>query len=82
MSLPVSRSDGSVSDRPSPAMPSSTARPPGRQSSVASATADGDAGRLDDEVELRGVRRLAGAGHDDLGGAEPRASSSSSSRTP
>ena len=70
MSLPASRSDGNVSDRPSPARPSRTARPPGRQISVASAIADGEPGRVDDQVELRGRRRAAVAGQDDLARAE------------
>ena len=45
---------------------------PGRQSCVASSTADGHARGLDDEVEL-GLRRRAVAREDDLGGAEPAA---------
>ena len=68
---------------PRPRCPSRTARPPGRQISVARAIADGEPGGVDDEVELRGRRRAAVAGQDDLARAELTvASSSSSSRIP
>ena len=69
MSSPTSRSEGRVSVRPSPAIPSSTARPPGRQSWVASSTATG-APAVSTTRSSSAAAGVAVAREDDLGGAE------------
>src|SRR3954465_5009585 len=79
----TSRSEGRVSVRPSPAMPSSTARPPGRQSWVARVTATGapavSTTRSSSAAGGGGLGGGAGAGggggaaarEDDVGGPQP-----------